>query len=111
MKITDLELQKLCNRYNEGATYTVLKNEFNLDMATIKSYLQKSNINFRSRSICSRQYKLREDFFDEINIQEKAYMLGFLYADGNNDTKGNRIRINLSNKDKYILEKFVELIY
>lgn len=111
MKITKIELQNLCNKYKSGKTYIDLKHEFHLDVATIKSYLQKSNISLRSRSECSRQFKIKEAFFDNIDVQEKAYMLGFLYADGNNDTNMNRIRIDLDSRDKEILEKFAELIY
>ena len=30
-----------------------------------------------------RKYKFNENFFNEINTPEKAYALGFWYADGN----------------------------
>ena len=55
-------------------------------------------------------YTINEDYFDIIDTEEKAYLLGFLYADGNHFTKKNRITIGLQEKDKHILEKFNELI-
>lgn len=32
-----------------------------------------------------RKYEINQDFFDEINTQEKAYFLGILFADGYNN--------------------------
>lgn len=55
-------------------------------------------------------YTLNENYFDIIDTEEKAYFLGFLYADGNHFTKRNRITIGLQEKDKHILENFNKLI-
>lgn len=53
------------------------------------------------------KYKINEFYFDEINTQEKAYILGFFYADANHTKNGrkNTIRLALHNKDIEILEK------
>lgn len=56
-----------------------------------------------------KKYKLNEDYFDNIDSQEKAYILGFLYADGTINDK-NQIRLSLSEKDKGILEIIKKLI-
>lgn len=50
-----------------------------------------------------RKYTLDEDFFKAIDSEEKAYILGFICADGHIDY--NRIKIGVSIKDKEILEK------
>ena len=50
-----------------------------------------------------RKYTLDEDFFKVIDSEEKAYILGFICADGHIDY--NRIKIGVSIKDKEILEK------
>ena len=53
-----------------------------------------------------RIYTLNEQFFDEINSEAKAYILGFIAADGYISTnKIKRIVIELHEKDKEILEK------
>lgn len=53
---------------------------------------------------------LKEDFFDEIDTEEKAYFLGLLISDGNifNDETGRQasISITLDSNDEYILENF-----
>ena len=49
-----------------------------------------------------RTYTLDEKYFDKIDSQNKAYILGFIYADGSIN-KGC-LNITLSNKDVEILE-------
>lgn len=49
-----------------------------------------------------------DNYFKEIDTNEKAYLLGFLYADGY--IKGNRVMINLSEKDEVIIDKFVSAL-
>lgn len=57
-----------------------------------------------------RKFKLKENFFDEIDTQEKAYFLGFLYADGCNILHRNRISIVLHEKDYELLKKLNDLL-
>ena len=55
------------------------------------------------------KYIFDETFFQEIDTEEKAYILGFVYADGNisntENDKHYRIRILLKKSDSDILEK------
>lgn len=50
-----------------------------------------------------RVYKVDEDFFKCINTEEKAYILGFICADGH--IEKDRLNITVSIKDIDILEK------
>lgn len=50
-----------------------------------------------------RKYTLDENYFDTINSSNKAYILGFIYADGSVSKRGN-LTICLSKKDTEILE-------
>lgn len=61
----------------------------------------------------SRKYKINDNYFEVINTEDKAYWLGFLYADGTivkqpNREKSYTIAITLKETDKYILESFIE---
>jgi len=51
-----------------------------------------------------RLYKINEEYFNTIDSHEKAYILGFLYADGNVGTKNSCISIKLSTVDVEVLE-------
>ena len=69
---------------------------------TIENYLKDKNL------WTGHKYMLKyfdEFFFDEINTEEKAYWLGFIYADGYL-AKPSTIGIELKSTDKAHLEKF-----
>lgn len=56
-------------------------------------------------------FKVNSSFFDNINSSEKAYILGFWYADGYN-YQNNRYRIvlNLQEEDRHILESIRNIL-
>jgi hypothetical protein len=57
---------------------------------------------------------MNDNYFERIDTKEKAYWLGFLYADGcvNIDKRNNakRLMINLSIKDEIVIDRFLEAI-
>lgn len=59
----------------------------------------------------NKKYQIREDFFDEVNTEEKAYFLGFLYADGYNNENRGTVRLSLKQSDIEILQKLRNIIY
>ena len=71
----------------------------------IKTQKQKSNTRKSSRI-----YPLNENYFDEIDCEEKAYFLGFLYADGCNHIKKGCVTLTLQEKDKEILTSLSKLL-
>jgi hypothetical protein len=54
-------------------------------------------------------YKVNENFFKVINTEEKAYLLGFICADGHIET--DRLIITVSIKDIDILEKIKKVLH
>lgn len=60
-----------------------------------------------------KKHKINEDFFKNIDTEEKAYWLGFISADGciyKMSKNAFRFQINLKLEDKYILESFLNSI-
>ncbi|MFX1567243.1 MAG: LAGLIDADG family homing endonuclease [Promethearchaeota archaeon] len=58
---------------------------------------------------------LKENYFEVINSKEKAYWLGFIYADGGItvDKRGidrYRFKIEINKKDEYLIETFCKTI-
>jgi len=84
---------------------------FNVSPSIILRYLHKNNVQMRDDEECRRKYPINKYFFDVIDTQEKAYFLGFLYADGGNLLEYNFVNIDLASKDRDILEKLASLIY
>lgn len=79
----------------------------------IMNTLKRQGTQRRTTQSYTRKYIPNENFFDIIDTQEKAYVLGFLYADGNNYVKGvhsYEVSIKLQAEDKIILEKFRDLL-
>ncbi len=70
--------------------------------ATVKRKLLENNIKIRDNNYYKRK-QIDESFFEFINTEEKAYILGFIYADGY--ITGTKFGIKQSKKDYEILEK------
>ena len=76
-------------------------NELHKAEKTISRILKDNNIMIRPAY--KTTYDLYENFFDEINTQEKAYIVGFILADG--CVYKNTLSISLKYDDIDILEK------
>lgn len=51
----------------------------------------------------SRVYKFNESYFSEIDTQDKAYLLGFIWADGGVDDKHYKMTLNLRYDDVEVI--------
>lgn len=91
--INNLSIREIAKKY--GCTTT-----------PIVSLFKNKNLDFRESS-SYRKYSINEHYFDSIDTEEKAYILGFLYADGANCSTNNHYIISLTvhPKDIDILEK------
>ena len=88
-----------------------LANQYNVNESSIRKHLKKNGITvFNNQSVIQRKFSANDFYFDEIDSEEKAYFLGFLYADGYNHEELNGVHINLQAPDKYILERFNVMI-
>ena len=86
-----LSLTKVCKLYKKSITRT--------------AHELKKELNFVSPNKNNKKHNYNETFFEKIDTEEKAYWLGFLYADGSvikKEVKGNTK--NAKNKTRYVLE-------
>jgi len=83
--------------------------KFSISKTKILSILSKNNIILKS----SKKYSYNDNIFENIDTEEKAYWLGFLYADGyvrERKNIGSELRLKLSIIDKDHLLKFKKFI-
>lgn len=96
--------QEIVRLYTD-TKYSIAKlaKQYNCNQSKIRKVLVKHNIQIRNNNFYKCK-KIDETYFDNIDTEEKAYILGFIYADGCL-TKGNVLSIKLSECDIDILEK------
>ena len=77
---------EIIDKYINGTSINKLSKEYELDWHWIERMLIRNNVAIK------RQYKINETYFDKIDTPNKAYILGFLYADGGNTSNYERKR-------------------
>ena len=87
--------------YLDGMGHGEIARKYGYNQSAVTALLHKNNIEIRDFRI-----DVDEDFFSIIDTEEKAYVLGWLYADGN--VNKNTWRIQIADLD--ILEKIKELV-
>lgn len=93
-----IDQEKIVTLYNNGHSYNEIAKTTGYGPMTCWKYVQVANVKSRFR------YSVDETIFDEIDTKEKAYWLGFIYADGN--IHDNNLTINLSARDIEHIRKF-----
>lgn len=69
--------------YIHGKTLDYLGDKYGHDKTNMKKKLEKWGVKLRNSSECKQKYLFDFNFFKKIDTEEKAYWLGFIYADGN----------------------------
>lgn len=96
------DIEKL--RVELGSLSTVAEN-FGLKKESLKRW-------YYDRRLSIRGYKLKEEsYFAEIDTPDRAYFLGFIYADGYLNEKRKFFRIKINARDINILELFAKILY
>lgn len=110
-RLSQFEKDKSEDLYkNHNYTFIGVARELGRDERSIRKYLNSLGYVSKTQSELQRKYPIVEDFFDDINTEQKAYFLGLLYADGYNNTLKNDVCISLKEEDVELLNKMTELI-
>lgn len=99
--ITKTEFEILINK---GLKVSQIAEVLNISISTVTRKLKSYNLWNAYKDIT---------MFDIIDTEEKAYWLGFIYADGcinKHDYNNYRLQINLNSKDESHLKKFAAFI-
>jgi len=99
----DIDDNLVIERYNELKNLKKVAKSFNVSLRPIVRILKKNNI-----ELTNRRYDVNHSFFEVIDTEEKAYWLGFLYADGcvRKTRSGSQVVLKLSIKDEEHLVMF-----
>lgn len=101
--IEEIEIIKL---KKDKFSNSEIMNRYNISISTIKNILKR---NGRKHFIANKKYVCNSNYFQDINTEDKAYWLGFLYADGYVRLKDNRsgeLKLKLKKLDRYHIELF-----
>ena len=110
-RITELQKNKIKEMYKSGMTCKEIFRKFS-NIYSCEESIQKI---VRNMGISRGKYKkpvvVDENYFECIDNERKAYWVGFLLADGciiKYKNKSDTLKLELSVKDKYIIESFAK---
>lgn len=102
------ELFELYKTYQYS--YKELAEKFKKSVSSISCLLWREGLKGKFENNHFRKYPINQNYFDIIDCEEKAYFLGFLYADGCNYANNTKVDMFLKEEDKEILVKLNNLI-
>jgi len=107
MEKLSLNETDVLNQYNRLKNIHKVAEYFNVSISPITRILKSQGF-----ELTNRRYHVNHNYFDKIDSEDKAYWLGFLYADGyiRERKTGNSLEMKLSIKDKHHLELFRDTI-
>lgn len=104
-KLTEQQQIQTVEDYKTGKfSLRTLAKRYGISHQGIKGVLQRRGVTIDVDRTC-RIYTIDHNYFNKIDSEEKAYILGFLYADGYNYEKRGKVSISLQERDKFILER------
>lgn len=109
-RLTDLQKIELVELFKSGKSSKELSEYFGITDVAIRVLLKNRGFKYNMSKSCQR-FDINENYFDIIDTQDKAYFLGFLYADGCNKRPRNIVTLILKEEDKEILEQLNKLIF
>ncbi len=110
-KVPEVDFPIIVTRYIAGESSATIAKTYSVTNTVILKILEKQGCQRRAAEDTHRKYPLNEKYFDIIDTQEKAYILGFIYADGCNLKDYNYISIQLARKDIDILYQISERLF
>ena len=110
-KVDNKIKEMIIDKYSKGMSLREIEREFKVTRSSASKFLENKGIK-KSKGNHHRYYYHDYDYFDKIDTQEKAYWLGFMYADGyivnykHNGYGERSMGITLSTKDEEHLLSF-----
>ena len=110
-RLTDTEKNWMFSDYKKNPKpFTHYAKKLGVTGPAIRMWFKKAGIKAIPQSILQRKYKVDEEYFNNVDSQDKAYIIGFLYADGWNSESREAVYLSLKEEDKYILDSMTRLL-
>lgn len=94
--------------YLNGISLTQINKELGIDRKKLSKALKADGCDIR---INNQKHTYNETYFDVIDTEDKAYWLGFLYADGNVDNFSKyEVRVGLAYQDRAHVLKLRDIL-
>lgn len=107
LKFSKEQEEEIKKKYETKGIRTIAK-EFGVGRGPIKRILLEQNLFIPHRKGIQRKYSLNESYFERIDSKEKAYILGFIAADGcvskKRGNSGRTLSINIKPEDYNVLD-------
>jgi len=105
----DSKIEHIVNLYNKGVSAKQLGIKYSIDKRRIQKWAEQKGI-LRTKNDSHRFNFFNQCVFDEINTNEKAYWLGFAYADAYVNMDLYSFSFGLARKDRDQVEKLVKFL-
>ena len=97
-------LNKIINDYHNGKSLTKIAKDENLSRRKVTKLLKDAGETIINKH---NEIKFNQQYFDLIDTEEKAYWLGFIFADGCIMTNNYTFELSLGKQDEDHIKKFV----
>ena len=101
---TQDKILRMREMYKSGKLLEEIADEFHTTRATVSKLLKKNGV-----EIDRFTYHCNEHYFDKVDSQDKAYILGLLWADGHNRFDKGGVILELQEEDKQLLESINDI--
>lgn len=106
-KIIDMAVQEYIDTPELDKSASFISNKYGINRKTLLKYLKDRGVGIiKTGSAVHFNYNA----FSKIDSEESAYWLGFMYADGFIESKGNGVGLGVSIKDIEHMDKFCEFL-
>lgn len=103
-------LENIKELYQKGLNSVQIAKQLNISPVSVRWHYKKLELKAQNKIEAARKYEVAHDYFENVNSEDKAYILGLLYADGCNYISSKEVKIILELIDKDIVFKINNII-
>jgi hypothetical protein len=110
--VRKIDRQLIASTYLETGRINKTAANLGINEKTVRNALKELNVKTTPRRLRNRRYTVDDEFFDQINTPEKAYVLGFVWGDGNivNRKSNRQLRFEIASRDRALLENIKNMM-